>query len=185
MATPPHEQQSATLLYLPVPDQVKKTCIDSNTLEPLKTHLQLNVGKLGNFNALRVTTEDYLMGKTHLQDDSAGNTPEDSMKVDAVFRKGKSKEKSGKDKKGDKKGKERHSDKGYGETKIACRNCRKYGHEAADCWYKQSPNTDMGHGKVEIQTEISESDSSEQVEETWTSNTAAKFISSEHDWMRK
>ena len=44
----------------PVPDQVKKACIISNTPEPLKTHLQLNVGKLGNFNALRVATEDYL-----------------------------------------------------------------------------------------------------------------------------
>ena len=30
----------------PVPDQVKKACIISNTPEPLKTHLQLNVGKL-------------------------------------------------------------------------------------------------------------------------------------------
>ena len=29
-----------------VPDQVKKVCIISNTPEPLKTHLQLNVGKL-------------------------------------------------------------------------------------------------------------------------------------------
>ena len=38
----------------PVPDQVKKACMISNTPEPLKTHLQLNVGKLGNFNALRV-----------------------------------------------------------------------------------------------------------------------------------
>ena len=31
----------------PVPDQVKKACIISNTLEPLKTHLQLNVGNTG------------------------------------------------------------------------------------------------------------------------------------------
>ena len=43
----------------PVPDQVKKACIiSSNTPEPLKTHLQLNVAKLGNFNALRVATEE-------------------------------------------------------------------------------------------------------------------------------
>ena len=41
----------------PVPDQ-KKKCIISNAPEPLKTHLQLNVAKLGNFNALRVATED-------------------------------------------------------------------------------------------------------------------------------
>ena len=31
----------------PVPDQVQKACIISNTLEPLKTHLQLNVATLG------------------------------------------------------------------------------------------------------------------------------------------
>ena len=47
----------------PVPDQVKKACIISNTPEPLKTHLQLNVGKLENFNALRVATEDYLRSR--------------------------------------------------------------------------------------------------------------------------
>ena len=47
----------------PVPDQVKKAGIISNTPEPLKTHLQLNVGKLGNFNALRVATEDYLRSR--------------------------------------------------------------------------------------------------------------------------
>ena len=32
----------------PVPDQVKQACTISNTPEPLKTHIQLNVGKLGN-----------------------------------------------------------------------------------------------------------------------------------------
>ena len=47
----------------PVPDQVKKACIISNTPEPLKTHLQLNVRKLGNFNALCVATEDYLRSR--------------------------------------------------------------------------------------------------------------------------
>ena len=31
----------------PVPDQVKKACIISNTPEPLKTHLLLNVGRTG------------------------------------------------------------------------------------------------------------------------------------------
>ena len=53
----------------PVPDQVKKACINSNTPEPLKTHFQLNVGKLGNFNALRVATDDYLRSRRILQDD--------------------------------------------------------------------------------------------------------------------
>ena len=58
----------------PVPDQVKKACIISNTPEPLKTHLQLNVGKLGNFNALRVATEDYLRSRRIFKTTSAGNT---------------------------------------------------------------------------------------------------------------
>ena len=47
----------------PVPDQVKKTCIFSNTPEPLKTHLQLNVSNFGTFDALRVATEDYLRSR--------------------------------------------------------------------------------------------------------------------------
>ena len=53
----------------PVPDQVKKACIIPNTPEPLKTHLQLNVAKLENFNALRVATVGLLEEQTHLQDD--------------------------------------------------------------------------------------------------------------------
>ena len=55
----------------PVPDQVKKACIISNTPEPLKTHLQLNVAKLGNFNALRVATEDYLRSRRIFKTTSA------------------------------------------------------------------------------------------------------------------
>ena len=57
-----------------------------------------------------------------------------------------------------------------------CRNCGKYGHKAADCWYKQPPKPqgkDKGMGKSKSKvTEISESDSSKQVDETWTSNTS-------------
>ena len=94
----------------PVPDQVKNACIISNTLQPLKTHLQLNVGKLGNFNELRVATEYYLRSRRIFKTTSARNThDEDSMEVDALSRKGKGKEKSGKGKKGGKKGKEIHS----------------------------------------------------------------------------
>ena len=81
----------------PVPDQVKKACIISNTTEPLKTHLQPNAAKLGNFNASRVATEDYLRSRRIFTHD------EDSMEVDAVSRKGKGKGKSGKVKKGGKK----------------------------------------------------------------------------------
>ena len=58
----------------PVPDQVKKACIISNTPEPLKTHLQLNVPKLGNFNALRVAAEDYLRSRRMFKTTSARNT---------------------------------------------------------------------------------------------------------------
>ena len=47
----------------PVPDQVKKACVISKAPEPLKTRFQLNVGKLGNFDALRVATEDYLRSR--------------------------------------------------------------------------------------------------------------------------
>ena len=139
----------------PVPDQVKKACIISNTPEPLKITLQLNVGKLGNFNALRVATEDYLRSRRIFKTTSAGNThDEDSMEVDAVSWKGKGKGKSGKGKKGGKKGKESHSGKGYGETTTEhsrfdgeCRNCGKYGHKAADCWYKQTTKSqDKGKG---------------------------------------
>ena len=58
----------------PVSDQVKKACIISNTPKPLKTHLQLNVGKLGNFNALRVATEDYFRSRRIFKTTSAANT---------------------------------------------------------------------------------------------------------------
>ena len=79
---------------------MKKACIISNTPEPLKTHLQLNVAKLGNFNASRVATDDYLRSRRIFKTTSAGNThDEDSMEVDAVSRKGKGKEKYGKEKK--------------------------------------------------------------------------------------
>ena len=58
----------------PDPDQVKTACIISITPEPLKTHLQLNVAKLGNFNALRVATEDYLRSSRIFKTTSARNT---------------------------------------------------------------------------------------------------------------
>ena len=49
---------------------------------------------------------------------------------------------------------------------------KEYGHKAVDCWYKQPPKP-QGKGKVLGKSkckviEISESDSSKQVEETWT-----------------
>ena len=128
----------------PVLDQVKKACIISNTLEPLKTNLQLNVSNLGTFDALRVATEYNLSSRRIFKTTSAGNTQEDDpMEVDVLFRKGKGKGKSGKGKKGGKKSKESHSGKSHGESKVEhtrfdeCRKSGKYGHKAADCWYKQ------------------------------------------------
>ena len=122
----------------PVPDQLKKACIISNTPEPLKTHLQLNVGKLGNSIALRVTTEDYLSRRI-FKTTSAGNTHDkDSMEVDG---KGKGKDLNVKG-------------KGTGKSKS----------------------------KV---TEISESDSSKQVDDWCPNSNTSTHISSEHDWMRR
>ena len=59
-------------------------------------------------------------------------------------------------------------------TQAKVRNCGKYGHKAADCWYKQT-NKPQGIGKGSGKSkskvaETSESDSSKQVKETWTSN---------------
>ena len=93
------------------------TLIISNTPEPLKTHLQLNVGKLGNFNALRVATEDYLRSRRIFETTSAGNSHEDDpMEVDILSRKGRGKVKSRKGKKGGKKGKESHAGKKVAEN---------------------------------------------------------------------
>ena len=142
------------------------------------------MAKLGNFNALRLATEEYLRSRRIFKTTSAGNThDEDSMEVDAVSRNGKGKEKSGNGKKGGKKGKESHSGKDYGETTTEhsrfegeCRNYGKYGHKAADCRYKHPPKPQgkgKGTGKSKSKvTETSESDNSKQVDETWTSNTS-------------
>ena len=73
----------------PVSDQVEKACIISNTLEPLKTHRQLNVGKLGNFDALRVATEDYSRSRRIFKTTSNANTHDDDpMEGDALSRQG-------------------------------------------------------------------------------------------------
>ena len=128
----------------PVPEQVKKACIISHTPGPLETHPQLNVAKLGNFDASRVATEDYLRSRRIFKTTSFRNTHDDeSMEVDAVSRRGKGKEKTQQGQEGWQK--ESHSGKGYGETTTEhsrfegeCRNCGKYGHKAADCWHKQT-----------------------------------------------
>ena len=61
-------------------------------------------------------------------------------------------------------------------SRDECRNCGKYGHKAADCWYKQPPKPQgkgKGSGKSKSKaTEISESECSKQGEETGTPNTS-------------
>ena len=87
----------------------------------------------------------------------------------------------GKGKAKGKKGKESHSGKGYGETTTEhlrfdgeCRNCGKYGHKAADCWYKQTIKSQgKGKGTGKSKSKVT-SDSSKQVDETWTPNTSAQ-----------
>ena len=97
----------------PVFDQVKKTCIISNTPEPLKTHLQLNVGSLGNFDALRVATEDYFKSRRKFKTTANANTNDDDpMEVDALSWKGNGEGQSGKGMNGGNTGKENHSSKG-------------------------------------------------------------------------
>ena len=49
-----------------------------------------------------------------------------------------------------------------------CRNCGKHGHKAADCWYK---GKGTGKSKSNV-TDIIESDTSKQAEETWSPNTS-------------
>ena len=168
----------------PVPDQLKKACIISVTPEPLKTHLQLNVAKLGNFNALRVATEDYLRSQTHLQDDlSRKHTRRRFNGSPCRLPEGKAKKNTVRARRVARKEKKATQAKGYGETTTEhsrfegeCRNCGKYGHKAADCCDKQPPKLQgkgKGTGKSKSKvTGISESDSSKQVEETWTSNTS-------------
>ena len=62
------------------------------------------------------------------------------------------------------------------DSRVSVENCGKYGHKAADCWHKHSPKPQgkgKGTGKSKSKvTEISDGDSSKQVEETWTSNTS-------------
>ena len=159
----------------PVPDQVKKACIISNTPEPLKTHLQLSVAKLGNFDALRVATEDTRGADASSRRLQPGNThDEDSMEVDAVSRKGKAKKNPARARRVARKEKKATQAKVTGETTTEhsrfqgeCRNCGKHGNKAADCWYKQPPKPQgkskgMGKSKSKV-TEISQSDSSKQV----------------------
>ena len=73
----------------PVPDQVRQARIIANTLEPMKTHLQLNVGNRGNVDVLRVATADYLRSR-HIFKTTVTVIPpdDDPMEVDILSRTG-------------------------------------------------------------------------------------------------
>ena len=165
----------------PVPDQVRKACIISNTLEPLKTHLQLNVSNLGTFHALRVATEDYLRSRRIFKTTSAGNTHgDDPMEVDVLSQRANGKGKSGEGKESGKKGKESHTGKNTEAVMVGVEIAEIHGHKAADCWYKmqhkpQGKGKGTGKSKSNV-TEISGSDTSEQAEETWSPNTSSQPV---------
>ena len=135
-----------------VPDIVKKATLISNTPEPLRTHLQLHAAKLLNFNEARVMVEDYLRSRRMFKTDRANDNKnkekdDDPMEVDAVWKKkgkGKGKDKGkakgdkgkGKGKKG--KTKDKSQEKSTGKYfEGECRNCHKWGHRAADCWFNE------------------------------------------------
>ena len=127
---------------------------------------------------------------------SAGNTHEDNpMEVDALFRKEKGKGKSAKEKKGGKKGKDSHTGRGCGATTAEhsrfdgeCRNCRKHGHKAADCWYKQQhkpPGKGKGSNKTKSKvTQSVKATPAHKLKRRVDANpifTTIMFVSSEHD----
>ena len=143
--------------------------------------------KLGNFNVLRVATEDYLRNRRIFKTTSARNThDEDSMEVDAFSRKGHGKEKSCKSKKDGNNGKESYSGQGHGETTTEhsrfegeCRNCGESANKAFEYWHKHMTKfqgKDKGTGKLKSKmTEISESDNSKHFDD-WnpSSNTSTQ-----------
>ena len=170
----------------PIPDQVKKACIISNTPEPLRTHPQLNVGKLGNFNALRVATEDYLRAdassrrlqpETHttkiqwksMQSPGKGKAKKNPARARRVARKEK---KATQAKVTEKRQQNTHDSMENVETVESM-------DKASGCWYKQtnkSKGKGKGTGKSKSKvTEISESDNSKQVDDrNPSSNTSTK-----------
>ena len=161
MATPPHEQLSATLLYL-------LTMLTQRGARKV-------VRKAGN-NGFETYRQLCLMYGTSDQGRQHG-TVRANHDVQVRFqdrRRGRPSERisgTGKTIRFAGKPTTEHS-----RFEGECRNCGKYGHKAADCWYKQTPKP-QGKGKGSAKskskvTEISESDRSKQVEETWTPNTS-------------
>ena len=181
----------------PFPNQVKKACKISNTPEPLKTHLQLNVGKLGNFNALRVATEDYFRSRRIFKTTSSGNTHTMRIQWKSMPSPGKGRAKENpararrearKEKKSTQAKVTEKRQQNTHDSKVNAETVERTDTKLLIVGTGRRPNLkvkDKGTGKSKSKvTEISESDSSKQVEETWTSNTSAQQPS-EHDWMRR
>ena len=64
-----------------------------------------------------------------------------------------------------------------------CRNCGKCGHKAADCWHKQPKPQGKGEAISKV-SEVSESENSKHVEDTWTPcifSSAIEFFPCKHD----
>ena len=121
----------------------------SNTPEPLKTHLQLSVGKLGNFDALRLAIEDYSRSRRIFKTTSNANTHthhDDPMEVDPFL--------EGEGGKAYSQCKEYRTGNGSGQQRPEklshfggeCRNWGNNGHKAADCWHKQPKPQGKGKG---------------------------------------
>ena len=124
----------------PISDHMNHGCIISNTLEPWKTQVQQNVGKLGNFDALQLEEQ------THQDDISVNKHDDNPMEVDVFSRKGmKGKETSIRATKVPRKLRKVTTGKEYCEQGAEtpsyfegeCRNCGKYEHKA-HCSHKAS-----------------------------------------------
>ena len=137
----------------------------SNTPKPLKTHLQLNVGKLGHFDAQRVAIEDYLRSRRIFKTTASVTAHDDDpMEVDVLSRKGKGRGISARATQVARKARKTTLVKvtvsEIPRTHLLfegeCRNCGKYGHKAADCWHKQPKPQGQRQEESEIQCVRSE-----------------------------
>ena len=152
----------------PVPDQVKKACIISNTREPLKTHLQLHVSKLGTFDALRMATEDYLKSRRSSRR-SQLETLTKMIRWKSMSSPGKGKAKKNfKGKKGGKKSKKQ----------SRWERLRKNDSRTFALRWRVSKLRKTRASRNQKVTEIGEGDNSKQVEETWTPNKSSQPSSS-------
>ena len=129
-----------------------------------------------NLDALRVGTTDHLRNRRVFRTTTNVKTNgDDPPGVDVLCRKGKGKGEVGKGKKGGNKGKGNHSGKGDGGQSpkkpshfvAECRKSGLYGHHAAVFGHEQTKLQGKGQAKSQV-SEVSESENSKHVPETWT-----------------